>query len=186
MVIAEFRIGARPDQDAAGVRFGQHRREGLLQFLFEDFVEHSGKGPRTGLFLRRILLDNFVHGGGIGGLLKLLSKFLDVKKLGDIGQGVEMFLELALRHQEEHDQIDGLIIQRVKVDPGDRAAHRPDDFLDQIGRGMGDADSKADAGAHGRFALLDDGDDGVAVLGPDACVADQILDQLIDGIPAIG
>ena len=106
---------------------------------------------------------------GVGGLFEFLAKFLDVKKLGDVGQGVKMFLELALRHQEKHDQIDRLIVQRVKIDPVGGTAQRADDFLDQIGRGMGNADAETNAGAHGRLALLDHGDDGVAVLGPGFC-----------------
>ncbi len=59
------------------------------------------------------------------GLFQFLAKFLEVKKFGDIGQGVEMFLELALRHQEEHHQIHRLIIQRVKTYPLARTSDRP-------------------------------------------------------------
>ena len=44
---------------------------------------------------------------------------------------------------------------------------------------MRDADAKADAGAHGGFALLDYGGDGVVVLGLDLAGGHQVIDQLI-------
>jgi len=65
-----------------------------------------------------------------------------------------MFLELALGNQEQHDQVNGLIVQRVEVDallgPAKRAHH----FVDQVRRSMRIPIPRPDAGAHGRFALF--------------------------------
>ena len=109
-----------------------------------------------------------------------------MKELGNIGQRVEMFLELALRDEEEHHQVDGLIVQGVEIDALLGAAEGADDFVDQVGGGVRDADAEADAGAHGGLALLDDGGDGFAVLGLDFAGGDEIADQFVDGFPAVG
>jgi hypothetical protein len=66
------------------------------------------------------------------------------------------------------------------------AAQRADHFLDQIRRGMGNADAEADARAHGGFALFDHRHDGLAMLGLDFAGLDQLLHQFVNGLPAIG
>jgi len=119
-------------------------------------------------------------------LFEFLAKFFDVKQLGDVGQGVKVFLKLALRHKEEHDQIDGLVVERVEIDAFGGPAQSADHFGDQVGRGMGDADAKADAGAHGRLALFDDGGDGLAVFGFDLARGDEVADKFVNRVPADG
>ena len=89
---------------------------------------------------------------------------------------MKMLLKLSLRHKEEHDQIDRLIVQRVEIDALGRAAQCADDFLDQVRRGVGNADAKTYAGAHGGLALFDHGDDGVATFRPNFMSCDQVLD----------
>ena len=126
------------------------------------------------------------HGLGVRRLFEGLAEFRFVQQLGDIGQGVEMLLELALRHQEEHDQVDRLVVQGIEVDAFLRAAQRADHFIDQIRRGVRDADAEADAGAHGGLALLDHRRDGVVMFGLDLAGRHQVVDQLIDRFPAVG
>ncbi len=89
--------------------------------------------------------DDFDHGLGVRSLLERLAEFFIMEQLGNIGQGVKVLLELPLGDQKKHDQIDRLIIQRVKINPLRERPKRPDHFLDQIGGGMRDADAKADA-----------------------------------------
>ena len=67
-------------------------------------------------FLRRMSLDDFHHRIGVGRRFKRLTKIFVVKEFCDVGQCVKMFLKLALRNEKEHDEIDGLIVERVEVD----------------------------------------------------------------------
>ena len=61
-----------------------------------------------------------------------------------------------------------------------------DHFVNQVRGGVGNADAEADARAHRRFALLDDGRDGFTVLGLDlAASTTRLADQFVDGFPAI-
>ena len=62
---------------------------------------------------------------------------------------------------------------------------RADDFVNQIRRGMRDADAEPDAGAHRGLAFLDGGGDGVAVFGLNFARGDEIADQLVNGFPAV-
>ena len=55
-----------------------------------------------------------------------------MEQLGDVGEGVEMFLKLALGNQKQHDEFDRLVIKRVEVDALFRAAERADDLVNQI------------------------------------------------------
>ena len=76
-----------------------------------------------------MLLDDFEHGLGIGRLFQGLAKIGPMEELGNIGQGVKMLLKLALRHKEQHDQLHRLVVERIEVDAGFRAAERTDDFI---------------------------------------------------------
>ena len=111
---------------------------------------------------------------------------LVVQKFGDIGESMKMFLKLALRNQKEHDEIHGLIVERVEVDSFFRAAERTDDFINQIGGGVGDADAEPDAGAHRSFPFLDDGSNRLAMFGFDFPCDNKVVDQFIDGFPSGG
>ena len=108
---------------------------------------HSGQDALFSLL--PMLLDDFKHGFGVGGLFEGLTKFGFMQELRDICQRVEMFLELTLRNEEEHDEIHRLIVERVEIDTLAGAAERADDFADQVRAGVGDADAEADARAHG-------------------------------------
>src|SRR5207302_4164324 len=79
-----------------------------------------------------LITDNSQHHFGISGLLEGLAKLGPVQQLGDIGQRVQVLLELALRDQKKHHQIHGLIIEGVKTDSLFRAAQRTNDFMNQV------------------------------------------------------
>src|SRR5216117_4164936 len=51
---------------------------------------------------------------------------------------------------------------------------------------MGNHDAEPDAGAHGSLALFDDGGDLIAVVRLDLAGLDQVIDQLVNGLPAVG
>ena len=132
-----------------------------------------------------MLADDLEHGLGVGGVFERLAEFSLVQKLGDVGERVEVFLKLALGNEEKHDEVDRLVVERIELDPALGAAQGADDLGDQIGRGVRNADAKPDARAHGRLALLDDGGDGVFILGLDLAGGHEVVDQLINGLPAV-
>ena len=55
-----------------------------------------------------------------------------MQELGNIGQRMQVLLELALGNQKEHDEIYRLIVQGVKTVSLFRAPQRADDFVNQI------------------------------------------------------
>ena len=57
--------------------------------------------------------NDLQHGCGVGRLFEGLPELGFVQEFGNIGQGVQMFLELTLRHQEQHHQVNRLIVQRI-------------------------------------------------------------------------
>ena len=65
------------------------------------------------------------------------------------------------------------------------AAECADDFVDQICRGMRDADAEPNARAHGGFPFLDGGGDGVAVFRRNFARCDEIAHQLVNGLPSV-
>ena len=90
------------------------------------------------------------------------------------------------RHQEEHDQIDRLIVQGVEINSLRRAAQGADYFRNQVRRSVRDADAETDAGAHRGLALLDHSRNGVVMLGGNLARRHQVIDQLINRFPAVG
>lgn len=132
------------------------------------------------------IFDDAHHGCGIGSLFESVAKFLIVKKLGDIGEGMEMLLELALGNEKEHDEIDRLIIERIKIDALFGTAKGADDLVNEIGGGVGNANAETNPGAHGGFALFDDRSDLVPVLGLDLAAIDKAADQFINRFPPVG
>ena len=97
-----------------------------------------------------------------------------------------MLLELALGHQEKHDEIDGLVVESIKIDTRAGAAQRADHFGYQVRGGVRDTDTEADAGAHRCLALLDHRDDRFPVLGANLAGRHQVINQLVYRFPAIG
>ena len=133
-----------------------------------------------------MLTNNLEHGFGVGGLFERGAKFGFVQEFGDVRECVEVFLKLTLRDEKEHDEIHGLIVESVEVHALARAAQRADDFGDEVRAGVRDADAEPNAGAHGGFAFFDDGSDGIVMLGFYFAGADEVFDQLIDRLPAVG
>jgi len=132
-----------------------------------------------------MLANNLQHGFGVGGLFEGGAEFRFVQEFRDVREGVQVFLELTLRDEKEHDEIHRLIIERVEINTLARAAERADDFGDEIRAGVRDANAETDARAHGGFALFDHGGDGVVMLGFDFAGADEVFDQLVDRLPAV-
>ncbi len=97
-----------------------------------------------------------------------------------------MGLELILRHDEEDDEFHRRIVERVEFDPCGGAAKGSHYLLDAIGRGVRNGDAKTDAGAHRFLALLQGGEDAVAILRFDLAQTDEQIDQLDDGGPTLG
>src|SRR5687768_14348553 len=83
------------------------------------------------------ILDDLQHRGGVGRLLERGTKIFVVKQLCDIRERMQVFLKLALRHEEEHYQVNRLIIEGIEVYSLSRPAKRTDHFVNQIGRRMG-------------------------------------------------
>ena len=133
-----------------------------------------------------LIPDDLEHSRGIGSLLQRLAEFGPVEEFGDVGEGMEVFLKLALGNEEKHDQIDGLIVEGVKIDAIFGTAESANDLINEIGRRMGNADAKPDAGAHRGLAFFDHRGDGVVMLAFDFARRDQIIDKFINGFPAVG
>jgi len=132
-----------------------------------------------------LIPDDLEHGGGVGRLFEGLTKFSAVEEFGDIGESVEVFLELALGNEEKHDEIDRLVVEGIEIDAFFGAPKSANDFIDEIGRGMGNTNAETDASAHRRFALFDDGGDGVVMFGFDFARGDEVVNELVDGFPAV-
>ena len=62
-----------------------------------------------------------------------MAEFGFMKQLGDIGKGVEVFLELALGHQEQHHELDRLIVQGVETNALFGTAESADNLVNQVG-----------------------------------------------------
>src|SRR5215472_11588110 len=104
--------------------------------------------------LLSVLLDDIEHRLGVRGLFERLAEIGFVEELGNVGERVKMLLKLTLRHEEQHDELDRLVVERIEVDPFLGTAQRADDFVNQVRRSVRDTDAEADAGTHGRLAFL--------------------------------
>jgi len=107
-----------------------------------------------------------------------------VQEFCDRGKGAEMGLKLILRDDEEHNEPDRRIIERVELDALGRATESRDYFRDRVGRRMRNGNPKTDPCAHRFLALLERGEDGVAAGGIDFPQADEQVNQLDDRGPA--
>ena len=133
-----------------------------------------------------MLPDDFQHGFAVRGLFEGGAKFGFVEEFGDVRQSVKMFLKLTLRHEKQHDEIHGLIVERIEINAFARAAQGTDNFSDQVRARVRDADAEPNSRAHGRFPLLNHGGDGIVMLGFNFAGGDEIFNQLVDGLPTIG
>src|SRR6266508_2831865 len=130
------------------------------------------RGVRSGepLLLPAVSADDVKHHLCVTRFLEGLSEFIFMEQLGNVGQGMEVFLKLALRNEKKHDEFDGLIVERVEVNSFPGAAKRAHHLIDQVRGGVWDADAEPNPCAHRRFPLLDHGGDLVAVVSLDfAC-----------------
>ena len=74
-------------------------------------------GGPTEELLFPLFLDHAQHGFGVGGLFEGLTEFGFVQNLGNVGKSMEVLLKLTLGNEEKHDEIYGLIVEGIKVDP---------------------------------------------------------------------
>src|SRR5262249_16233765 len=125
------------------------------------------------------------HRVSVRRLLEGLAELGAVEQLGNVGKRVQMLLKLALRDKEKHDQIHRLVVQGVEINSPFRAAQSAHDLVDQIGRGMRYSDAKADPRAHGGLPLFDYLRNGLMVLGLDFAGSDQVIDEFVNGLPAV-
>ena len=74
---------------------------------------------QTGLSGRELFFSVFAddgeHGVGVGRFFERFAEISLVQKFGDVGERVEMFLKLTLRDEKEHDELHGLIVERIKI-----------------------------------------------------------------------
>ena len=98
---------------ASMVLFGNIKRKTSLPQGTKDPIAPEMRGERL---LLALLTDGLEHRVGIGGLFQGVAEFGFVEELGDVGESMEMFLKLTLRHQEQHDQVHRLIVERRAVD----------------------------------------------------------------------
>ncbi len=159
--------------------------QGIISYQFSG-ADKKRNAKMAWRLLFPLIFDGLQHRFGVGSLFESLTKFGFVKNLGDVGERVEMFLELTLGNEEKHDEIYRLIIERVEVDSFLRATQRTDDFGNQIGGGVRDADAESDTGAHGSLSLLDDSGDGLAMLGLDFSCGHEVVDEFINRLPTVG
>ena len=68
-----------------------------------------------------------------------------MKSLGNFSQRVQVLLKLALRHEEKHHEIDGLIIEGVEIHSRSRTSQGANDLMDQVGRSVRNPNAKTDA-----------------------------------------
>src|SRR5256714_6817072 len=108
-----------------------------------------------------------------------------VQEFCDGSEGTQMRLKLVLRDDEEDDKFDRRIIERVELDPLRRAPERRHHFLDPVRRSVRNRDAKPDAGTHRFLALLERGQNAVAILRFDFSLGDEEIDQLDDGAPTL-
>ena len=96
-----------------------------------------------------------------------------------------MLLHLTLWYKIQEHQIDGLTVQSVELNTFPRTANYSHHFANQIGRGVRNSDALPDSRAHRGFALYDAHRDCFPVLGLDLVNGHQMVDQLINGLPAV-
>src|SRR6267154_1066013 len=113
---------------------GQHRTD---DFAAAETPGHycswtlSESAPTAASFPAKFL-DDLVHRGGVRRFLQRLAKILLMQQLGDIRERMKMLLKLPLRHQEQHHQVNRLIVQRIKIDPLLRPPKRSYHLIDQV------------------------------------------------------
>jgi len=88
-----------------------------------------------------------------------------MQQLGQIGQRMQVLLELALWDEEQHHQMDWFTIQSFELNPFTRTSESSDDFRNEFGRSMRYSDTRSDSRAHRGFTFLNARQNCVPVLG---------------------
>jgi len=130
--------------------------------------------------------DELENGGGIRGLLEGVANVGVLEEAGNSSHGVQVLLELALRHEEEDHEADRLTVEGIEGDASGRSAEGSDGLRKAVGSCVGDADAVANAGAHGLLALPDHGADTGAVGGVNRVGFDELVEEFIYGLPTVG
>src|SRR6267142_3875820 len=94
-------------------------------FEYDIFaVNASSKTLPRQTLLVPLVPDDLEHSFSIRRLFESLPELGPVQEFGNVRQRMQMFLELALRHQEEHHKVHGLIVQGIETDSLLRTAQR--------------------------------------------------------------
>src|SRR5690606_36546857 len=119
----------------------------------------------------------------LGRIVLLHERFADLRireQLGQLRKDLEVLLGRVLRHQEEHDQADGLAVRSVERDGGREPDDRAQGLLQALDAAMGNRDAVAEARRAQPFAREQGvGDpaalDSVAVLEEEAGLFEESL-----------
>jgi len=126
--------------------------------------------------------EHFLGGPGV---LQLLAAFLVAEETGECGKRLEVALELALRREEEHAELNGLVVQRLEINRRIQPRDNGDDVLDAIDAGVGEGDTVADAGAVVGFAVFHRFADSSAIFRSNLPLADQEINQRFNHSPTV-
>ena len=96
-----------------------------------------------------------------------------------------MGLKLIFWHDEENHEFHRRIIECIKLNTGAGSSECGNDFVQPIGRTMWNGDTEPDSCAHGFFALSERGENRIAIGGFNLAKADEQIDQLDNGRPAL-
>jgi hypothetical protein len=80
-----------------------------------------------------VVLDELENGGCIRGLLEGLANVGVLEEFRDAGHGMQVLLELALRHEEKDHEVDRPAVERVESDAPGRAAEGGDGNPGRVG-----------------------------------------------------
>ena len=179
LVIAEARVCRRHDVTAFGRKSacGERRAQPLRQRGLRRGA-HSARSAAAG--------ENLQDGLGIGRGGQFVAHFAVVEELGDGGERAQVDLELIARDNEEDDEMDQFVVEGVEFDARRGPAESGHDFADVLARGVRDGDAEPYARAHRFLALLQGGEDAVAVVRGNAVARHQQVHDLGDRRPPLG
>ena len=97
-----------------------------------------------------------------------------------------MRLKLIFWHNEKHDEFHRRVIERIEFNSASRSSKRGNDSFEPVGRAVRNGNPKSDASAHRFLALLQRGQNALAIRTFDFAQANKQIDQLDDGRPTLG
>ena len=194
LVVAEAQVGRGGDRGA--VRVAEGCSEGVGEPGFEFLEEGHGDGLRcwgcrrdSGIRSWRAAgfgvqdVEDFLAGCGSG---EAAPHVAVGEHFRDRREGAKVEVVVLARDDEEDDQVDGCLVDRLEIDTRLRAAEHRNDLVEIVGEGMGDRDTRADAGAHLFFAG-EQGVDGCIPQGHGKQAAQhQVVDQFGDRRSLVG